>query len=225
MKTIFRKWGSISCILFCLISFWGCNSAAPLQEPESETPVKKEFYIENGYYTVGIDIPSGICDINATAGTGNIFYSADGTIDTYNEPENDLNQIISVEDINGNDIIDYTLSEGYVLHISGAVRVQLKYSTIDGEITGRQYDEENKIILKPGSYEVGKDFNAGMYLITAIDGNGTITSSNAFTLGIDELFGVFDGTEAYVPKAVNITLAEGDILDTKNVTVEMQMAK
>lgn len=207
---------------FCLAGISACENTDK-EKTENFSEIPSEFFIENGYYTVGIDLPAGICDISATSGYGNILCSKDGTIDTYSAYEDDLNQALGTEssELPIENITNYSLKEGYTIHISGAVRAKIKYSKIFSNYTGRNYEQESPLILKHGVYTVGQDISAGIYTIAAIEGNGSITSSNALTLGIDELFGVFDGTEAYVPKAVNITLNEGDTLQLINITASL----
>lgn len=222
------------CIICILFSLTACNKEKNTDTPPNTTDaqtevssdIPTEYYLENGYYTVGIDIPAGTCNIYATGGSGNILYSADGTIDTYSTYDDDLNQALSASsEIAAKEIENYTLKTGYTIHISGNVRVKAEYHEITAICSGRNYDTDTKITLKSGSYEAGKDFEPGVYTITAIEGNGSLSSSNAFNLGIDELFGVFDGSETYVPKAVNITLSEGTILDIADITVEMVREK
>lgn len=218
-------------MLTCSLSLTACgNSANNNQQTgdavtEDFSDVETEYYLENGYYTVGVDIPAGVCSIYATAGTGNILYSADGTIDTYSDFDDDLNQLLSNEAGEMEEIVDYTLKEGYTIRISGAVRAKMTFSQVTSRCAGREYDEENKIALEPGTYTAGTDFEAGVYTITATDGDGTLYSSNAFALGVDEMFGVFDGTETYVPKTVNVTLNEGDTLEATDVSIEMIKVK
>lgn len=220
------------CLLSCSLGLTACGGDSKksddtpvVEEVQDFSDVKTEHYLDNGYYTVGVDIPAGVCDIYSTMGTGSILYSADGTADTFNAYEDDLNQSISNLSGVGDDITDYTLKEGYTIHISGYVRVKLDYSQITSNYTGREYDEENKFTLEPGVYTVGTDFEAGVYTITAVDGDGYLASSNFSELGIDEMFGVYDGTQAYVPSSAHVTLNEGDTLEVTDVTVEMLKVK
>ena len=227
--------GFIVCVLICSFNLLACNNMVTdidkqnniTTEIQTEdfSDVETEYYLENGYYTIGVDIPAGICEIYATSGTGNILYSADGTIETYSDFDDDLNQVLTVSSTEVEKIVDYPLKEGYVIHISGPVRAKVTYSEITSLCMTRNYDEDNKFILEPGIYTAGVNFESGIYTINAIDGNGYLTSSNAFELGVDELFGVFDGTEAYVPKTEHVTFKEGDILEVTDVTIEMLKVK
>lgn len=228
--------GLAVCMLTCSLSLTACgNSTADTEQQtgdatvetqtEDFSDVETEYYLENGYYTIGVDIPAGVCEIYATAGTGNILYSADGTIDTFSEFDDDLNQLLTNNTLEMEEIVDYTLKEGYTIRISGAVRAKVTYSQVMSRCTGREYDEANKLSFEAGTYTAGTDFEPGVYTITATEGNGYLTSSNAFELGVDEMFGVFDGTETYVPKAVHITLNEGDTLEATDVSIEMVKVK
>lgn len=230
--------GLAVCMLAASLSLTACNNSTDKNGQQTEntavenqtedfSDVETEYYLENGYYTVGVDIPAGVCSIYATAGTGNILYSADGTIDTYSAFDDDLNQILTnnTAEMDMEEIVDYTLKEGYTIRISGPVRAKMTFSEVTSRCTGREYDEENKITLGAGTYTAGTDFEAGVYTITATEGNGYLSSSNSFELGIDEMFGVFDGTETYVPKAVHITLNEGDTLEAADISIEMVKIK
>ena len=228
--------GVAICLMTCSLSLTSCgNSETDTEQPNSEattetqtddfSDVETEYYLENGYYTIGVDIPAGVCEIYATAGTGNILYSADGTIDTHSEFDDDLNQLLTNNALEMEEIVDYTLKEGYTIRISGPVRAKVTYSQVTSRCTGREYDEANKLSFAAGTYTAGTDFDAGVYTVTATEGNGYLSSSNAFELGVDEMFGVFDGTETYVPKTVHITLNEGDTLEATDVAIEMVKVK
>ena len=58
-----------------------------------------------------------------------------------------------------------------------------------------------------------------------MEGKGRVCTSNVFTLGIDELFGVYDGEAIYISKSENVTLDEGDTIEITDVTVEMVKSK
>lgn len=220
------------CMLTCSFALTGCNETVEnqdkepiVEETEDFSDVKTEYYLDNGYYTIGVDIPAGVCDIYATMGTGSILYSADGTADTYNAYEDDLNQSISNLPEIDDEISDYTLKEGYTIHISGNVRVKVDFSRVTSNYTGREYEETESVTLESGAYTAGTDFEAGVYTITAVEGNGSISSSNFGELGIDEMFGVYDGTQSYVSSASNVTLNAGDTLELTDVTVELVKVK
>lgn len=225
----------LACLLVCSLSLVACGNTANNNEQSQEevtnnqtedySDAKKEYYLDNGYYTIGVDIPAGICEIYATGGVGSILYSADGTIETYSAVDDDLNQSLVSGAYVENEIIDYTLKEGHTIHISGAVRAKVEYSEVHSGCTGREYDTENTITLTSGSHTAGTDFEPGVYTITATEGNGSLYSSNADMLGVNELFGVFDGTETYVPKSVHVTFNEGDVLEVTDVTIELLKVK
>lgn len=218
--------GIAICMFTSLLGLTACNnSEGNTKQQINLEDVATEYYLDNGYYTVGLDIPAGICSIYATYGTGSILYSQDGTINTYSEFDDDLNQFISNDAVEVEDIMDYTLKEGYTIHITGPVRTKVTFSKVTSGYTGREYDTVNKITLEPGKYIAGKDFEAGVYTITAVEGNGTLISSNAEELGINEMFGVYNGTEVYVAKSDHVTLNKGDSLESIDVAIEMVKVK
>ena len=106
-------------ILICSLNLTACNNSANDGSQQGDhnmenqamdfSNIETEYYLENGYYTVGVDIPAGVCSIYVTSGRGNILYSKDGTIDTHSTFDDDLNQILSSEAGEMDDIVNYTL--------------------------------------------------------------------------------------------------------------------
>ncbi len=96
------------------------------------------------------------------------------------------------------------LPEGTVLYVSGGLTIQLDYTTVDSDYSGRTYDEDNAIELGSGNYTAGTDFSAGVYKIIAVSGNGNLSSSNIYDGGVNEMFGVND--DYYIDEILNIEL-------------------
>ena len=75
--------------------------------------------------------------------------------------------------------------------------------------------------LTSGYYTAGIDFPAGTYNITAIDGNGNVSSDNLFDGGINAVMGVKDD-EFHEKEYMNIRLPENVVLEVSNgVTIKI----
>ena len=184
---------------------------APTQEPEEDlSKVEKVYELSAGNYTAGIDLPIGTCDIEAISGTGNVSSS--------NMFSGGINEMFGVDDGTGlytSSFKGMKMNKDVELHISGKVKVCLTYTTVEGNMTGRTYDENSSIELSSGNYTAGTDFPEGIYTIQAVSGTGNLSSSNMFSGGVNEVFGIDDGTGFYTPEIKNI------ILD-KDVTLEVK---
>ncbi len=80
--------------------------------------------------------------------------------------------------------------------------------------------------LDSGHYTSGIDFPAGKYDIEAVSGGGNVSSSNAFSGGINAVMGTKDkntalGTDLYEQKYSNISLDEGVVLSVSAVKVKI----
>lgn len=76
--------------------------------------------------------------------------------------------------------------------------------------------EARKKKLSNGKYEVGKDFEAGKYNIVAISGGGNVICSGA----INAIMGPADDG-FYQKQYNNITFKSGQVLDIRDVTIEL----
>lgn len=75
-----------------------------------------------------------------------------------------------------------------------------------------------------GNYTAGIDFPAGTYDIVAVSGGGNVSSSNAFSGGINAVMGTEDQNEMvdmYEQEYSNIDLPEGVVLSISGVTVRL----
>ena len=75
-----------------------------------------------------------------------------------------------------------------------------------------------------GNYTAGVDFPAGKYDIVAVSGGGNVSSSNAFSGGINAVMGTEDQNELmdmYEQEYKNIDLPEGVVLSISGVTVRL----
>ena len=82
------------------------------------------------------------------------------------------------------------------------------------------FDQE----FSSGNYTAGVDFPAGKYDIVAVSGGGNVSSSNAFSGGINAVMGTEDQNELmdmYEQEYKNIDLPEGVVLSISGVTVRL----
>lgn len=171
---------------------------------ETTEPIETVYELADGHYTAGIDIPIGKCDVIALEGNGNLSSS--------NLFTGGINEMFGVKDDTGYYTESFTglkLPEGTVLTVSGGLKVQLTFTSVEGGFSGRTYHEDQAIDLASGNYEAGVDFEAGVYKIVAASGSGNLSSSNIFDGGVNEMFGVDDGSGWYTPEIQNVTLTEG----------------
>ena len=174
---------------------------------EDLSNVEKVYTLDTGNYIAGVDIPAGECNVVAVSGTGNLYSS--------NLYDSGINETFGIDDGSGFYIGTFNgleLPEGETLEISGNLTVQLTYSNIESNFTGRTYDEANAITLSSGNYTAGTDFNAGTYKIVAVSGGGNLHSSNLYSGGVNEMFGVDDGTGDYTEEITNVDLPDGNKL-------------
>lgn len=100
------------------------DSDAKDAEPEEDlSAVETEYTLGAGYYTAGIDLPVGKCNLTAVSGNGNINSS--------NLLKGGVNEMFGVDD--GNDLYESSfnglkMKENVVFHISGDVVVQVSYT-------------------------------------------------------------------------------------------------
>lgn len=172
--------------------------------------VSKEYTLSAGYYTAGVDIPAGKCNVVAVSGNGNLSSS--------NLWNGGINEIFGIDDGSGYYTESFNgleLSEDAVLEVSGNLKIKLTYSELKSNYTGRTYDENASVTLSSGNYTVGSDLPEGTYKVVAVSGNGNLSSSNLFNGGINEVFGIDDGSGYYTKEFLNLQLE-------KDITVEIK---
>jgi hypothetical protein len=195
------------------------ETATP-EPTENLSSIETLYELVNGHYVAGIDIPSGKCNVTAVEGKGNLSSS-----NLYNGGINEMFGIDDSSDLYTESFNGLKLPEGTTLNISGGLTIQLEYTSIDTGFSGRTYDEDNAITLGTGNYEAGIDFDAGVYKIVAVSGTGNLSSSNIYDGGVNEMFGVDDGSGFYTPEILNVDLPDGTELSVSGgVTVELILA-
>lgn len=185
-----------------------------VNEPTEQTfdDVETIWSVAQGYYTAGVDIPAGTFDITGVAGIG--FVSA---------PSNAANMCgPSYDDEDYTETYrNFSLEEGDIFWVTG-VQVQLDYSKITSDVTGRTYDESAALELGPGNYVVGTDIPAGRYNVRYISGDGGFISSDRYD-GDCIASGNMDGdpdTGDYTDLISNVVLEDGETIEvTSGLTV------
>ena len=187
---------------------------------EDLSNVETEYTLGAGHYTAGIDLPVGKCNLTAVSGSGNISST--------NILNGGVNEMFGVDDGSGlyeSSFNGLSMKENVIFHISGNVVVQVSYTEVTGDMTGREYDDSAAVELGSGNYTAGTDFPTGTYTVTAVDGNGNVSTSNLFDGGMNEMFGVDDGSGLYTSEVKNVELSEGVELKVSGVNIRMVPAK
>lgn len=159
------------------------------------------YTVTTGYYTVGIDIPEGTCNITAVSGSGNL-YSTDGGI----------NEVFGLDPEDVSSFKGLKLQKDDILSISGKLTIKIVYKLIQEGFTGRTYDISGAIDISAGNYNAGSDFKAGVYNIVAVSGSGNLSTGD---YEVNEVFGldeedVHEINNVYLPKGAELSL-EGDM--------------
>lgn len=208
------------------------NISATVESPNTEssktetikedlTSVAKEYILTAGYYTAGIDIPAGKCNVTAISGTGNLSSS--------NMFTGGINAMFGIDDGTGlytSSFNGLKFPSNTTLSLNRDLKIKLVFTSVDSNYTGRTYDESAAIIFTDGNYESGIDFTIGIYKVVAVSGTGNLSSSNIFDGGINEMFGVDDGSGFFNDQFLNANLEKGVTLSISGgLTVKLIPAK
>lgn len=160
------------------------------------------YTLTTGFYTAGIDIPVGTCNVTAISGNGNLYSSDYEIIMMFGIDRGFVSSFKGVK-----------LPKGVSLNVSGLVSIKIDYKLIHEGYTGRTYNTSGAIELSPGNYVSGTDFEAGIYNIVAVSGTGNLYSDDA---DINEVFGLDDEDvneikNVYIPEGAELCI-EGDML-------------
>lgn len=74
--------------------------------------------------------------------------------------------------------------------------------------------------LSSGHYTAGIDFPAGTYTITAVKGNGNVSTSNMYSGGLNAVMGV-KGDDMYQKEFKNAKIPDGEVLSISGLTVKI----
>jgi ribosomal protein S27E len=165
------------------------NTMEPNKEWEH---IEKEYLLSTGFYTAGIDIPEGVCNVTAISGSGNITSSDFG-----------INEIFGFDRDEVSSYKGLKLQKGVTLSVARKVTIKLVYKQIHNSCTGRTYNMSGSIELSTGNYTAGKDFKAGMYNIAAVSGTGNLST------GDYEVIEVFGLDEEDIAEIKNVSINQG----------------
>jgi len=201
------------------------KNSEPVTKKESKkqdlSNVAKEYTLTVGHYTAGIDFPAGKCNVTALSGTGNLISS--------NMYSGGVNEMFGIDDGKGfytSSFSGLKLPENTTLSLNNRLTVKLEFISIDSNFTGRNYDDNSAITLKNGNYEASIDFPDGTYKIVAVTGTGNLSTSNLYSGGVNEMFGIDDGKGFFNNKFLNAKLDKGTILEVSGgLTIKLVPAK
>lgn len=169
--------------------------------------VEKEYTLSDGYYTAGIDLPVGKCNLTAVSGDGNVSSS--------NLLSGGINAMFGVDKsgtgLYTSSFTGLKMDKKVVLHISGGLTIKITYTAITDSFVGRTANESKAVTLTDGNYDAGTDFPEGVYTIKAVSGKGNISSSNLIQGGVNEMFGI-DDTGMYTAEVKHVSLPKGTTL-------------
>lgn len=177
------------------------STASSKVTPSAPANVKVDKTLESGNYTVGIDLPAGTYNFTAVKGAGNVT-NDDGTI----------NEIMGTKSKGS----EYTptfsnaeLQDGEIIHVSG-VTLQVTSNNASGIALKKRSQSINKdYTFGAGNYTAGKDFNAGTYDITAVSGNGNVTTEDGT---LNAIMGTDTSNDMYEKNYYNVDLSDGAVL-------------
>jgi|GEM_PF-1580790 TM2 domain-containing membrane protein YozV len=193
------------------------NNSNSENQTEDLSKVQKVHTLTAGHYTAGIDLPAGEADIAAVSGTGNLSSS--------NIYDGGVNEMFGIDDGTGlytSSFKNLEFPVGTELSVTSTLKIKLTFTDITSDYVGRKYYNENTKTLSGGNFKAGEDFEAGTYKIIAVSGTGNLSSSNIYDGGVNEMFGIDDGTGYYINQFVNARLDSGTTLTVSgNLTIKL----
>lgn len=163
--------------------------------------IEKTYTLTTGFYTAGIDIPIGTCNVTAISGSGNL-----------NSSDYEINEVFGMEHGDVSSFKGLKLPKDVSLSILGKLTIKIVYKLILDDFSGRTYDISCATDISTGNYVAGSDFKAGIYNIVAVSGTGNLTTGDC---EVNEVFGldeedVHEIKNVYLPKGAELSL-EGDL--------------
>lgn len=221
-----KKLTTILLSVLCALSLSACggsqsstNTGDVSQNQTQEQPIKYEAEFTSGYYTSGIDFPSGTYDITAIDGNGNV--SSDNLFD------GGINAVMGVDDdgFHEKEYMNIRLPENVVLQVSNGVTIKIHSDKASGkQLRKRDQPLTEEIELKNGYFISGQDFPAGVYDIIAVSGHGNVSSDNLFDGGINAVMGT-KKSDFYEPSYKNVELPNGVELKVDGVKIKLVPSK
>jgi len=215
-KPLLKRWWFWFMLLLALIL--ACGAYYFLSGRTAYNSLEDQYTLGAGYFETGADIPAGVCDITVLSGSGSLSYS-----DADNEEA--ISELLGRDDGSGfytEALQDVKLPRGATVSINGTLSVRLAYTDIDSAVGGRSYDESRAVTLEGGDYVAGTDFSPGLYRIKALAGTGNISSSNVNDGGVNEAFGIDDGSGIFTGEVMNVNLPDQVVLRiSQGLTVQL----
>lgn len=227
---LYKRWwfwglAVIVLIIVAAVAIGARNKSNELGSSEKTTSVKMQ--LTSGNYTAGTDFPSGMYDIVAVSGVGSVSSS--------NVNSGGINAVMGTKEANeeiGTDTYDQEyqkidLPEDTIISVSGGVTIEISSDNADSaSLKPRQQTITETVTLGKGVFFAGKDFPAGTYDIIAVSGSGNVSSSNAFSGGINAVMGTKEtnasGEKSLYEQAYkNIELPDNVFLSIDGVKIQL----
>lgn len=179
--------------------------------PTAPATISVNQTLSDGYYTIGVDLPAGTYNLNATKGSGNVM-TADGAI----------NEIMSTS--SNTTFSNAKLSNGQILEVSG---VTLQVSSSNASGAALKPRNQSGLVTKQlgsGNYTAGTDFPAGTYDLTAVSGSGNV-SDDAQPDILNAVMGTDTSDGMSVSTYKNVTFKSGVVLQISGVTISISPSK
>lgn len=209
-------------ILIACLFLTGCSATSQdeteiaYSEPIIESTVFEPYQatLKSGHYIVGMDIPAGVYKISVAKGNGNLICSEAGV----NEIMGVNDDPMYIEEYNNAD-----LEVGYILSV---LDITVRIETDAADMTNvykRDNPAQNKVILKPGIYVSGQDFDPGAYDVFVREGYGNVVSDNS-DRGINAIMGETED-DLCITEFNNLLLDEGTSLEVSGLTILLYPSK
>ena len=214
MKTV------LCCILITCLFLTGCSGQEETQKTYSRSSFESVTFepyqttLKSGHYIVGMDIPAGVYKISVTKGNGNLICSEAG-----------VNEIMGVND-DSMYIQEYNNADLEVGYILSVLNITVKLETEEADMTNvykRDNPAQNEVILKPGVYVSGQDFDPGAYDVFVREGYGNVISDNS-ERGINAIMGDTED-DFCITEFNNLLLDEGTSLEVSGLTILLYPSK
>ncbi|MBE6822659.1 hypothetical protein [Caproiciproducens sp. LBM24188] len=157
---------------------------------------------------MGVDLPAGTYKITAHKGTG-----------TFATSDNSVNAKLSkVADATHQQVIkNVAIHDGTTVSVTGVtVKIVCKEKVDLSKLKERTNTATKTYKLKPGSYTVGNDMEAGTYDLYTEDGSGTVaTTDGKFSISVGS-----DTSDANQRRFKNVTFQKGQTLKITGATMK-----
>lgn len=200
-----------------MIGCFGLSACGGGEEATADTSTEAySVQLTTGNYTVGVDIPIGEYDVTVIDGGGNVFTNDFG--------DNGIDATMGIDDGSGlyeESFQNLILEEDQILTVSGPLTIELKSEAAQTKNITPREAEGKECTLEGGNFTAGEDFEAGVYDIKVLSGNGNVSSDNMYEGGLNSAMGVDTSWDVYEQEFKNCALPEGTVLTISGVTVQL----